>query len=282
MQITVPREIGMRLVRADQELSALQHEIKSYMGTIPYHAGIEHDPDHPERRRIVTHTKPLPVSIPIRISECVHHWRASLDNFAYLVSCRHSRHTPRSEFPIFLDPVRFSKDGIKKINGMKPAAQTVIERLQPYHGDGVRDPLWMLHELSNADKHRLMHSVGGVLEVASYEIAHLDPGVVVTNVKFFHRAVKDGSTVGYVSVEKHGDPAGTFTLTFTFTYDLVFESRVNDVGQPLPTNGRRINVTTILMRDAVWDAFWRLRRFAGRTEVDTNESAPLYLDDGGT
>lgn len=280
MRITVPREIGMRLQKADQELVTLQNEVKTFLQGVPYRSGVESDPDHPSRRRIVIRTVPLPPQIPIRISECVHHWRASLDNFAYLITRRHSGHTPRSEFPIFLDPVRFRKEGTKKIQGMKPTARVAIENLQPYNGDGPMDPLWMLHELSNADKHRLMHSVGAVLAGSSFEIVHLDPGAAINRVRFFPRPVRDGSTVGYLYIEKRGDPEAKMTLTFTHTYNLVFERRTNDMGQPLPTNDQRINVTTSRIRDAVWQAFWQLRRFAGRKDVATIESASLMYPEG--
>jgi hypothetical protein len=101
------------------------------------------------------------------------------------------------------------------------------------------------------------------------------PPIDIKRVEFRRRPVREGATVGYVYVEKHGDPAATMTLTFTINYGLVFEDRTNDLRQPLPTNGQRINVTTSIIRDAVWDALWRLRRFAGTTRVATIESASL-------
>jgi len=41
--------------------------------------------------------------------------------------------------------------------------QAMIKRLQPYRAGngGKRSPLYLLHELNNADKHRLLQSVGG-------------------------------------------------------------------------------------------------------------------------
>ena len=41
-----------------------------------------------------------------------------------------------------------------------PAAQAIIEGLQPHHrqyGFFVTHPLWLLHGLSNVDKHRALH-----------------------------------------------------------------------------------------------------------------------------
>ncbi len=44
------------------------------------------------------------------------------------------------------------------IRGVDPSAHAVIESVQPYkRGDDFRShPLWVLHELSNLDKHRLV------------------------------------------------------------------------------------------------------------------------------
>jgi hypothetical protein len=47
------------------------------------------------------------------------------------------------------------------ISDLRPCHQRMIERLQPYkRGNGNRrSPLWLLSELNNADKHRLLQVV---------------------------------------------------------------------------------------------------------------------------
>jgi hypothetical protein len=287
VRVTVPDEIGLRLARADEELKTLQNEVRDYLRKKPYTVEIKPDPNFPNRRRLVVRIDDeIPEPIPIRISECVHHWRAALDNFAYIISRRHSGHTSGSEFPIFLNAAMFSEQtrtgglptrpsGLHKIRGMKPSAQTVIERLQPYNGGQVTDPLWMLHELSNADKHRLPHSCGSVVEGSKYTIRHLEPGVQVTKVRWVLGPVISGTTVGYLYVVKSGDPDAKMTVDVTLTYRVAFQDRTNDAGQPLPTNGQLINTTMFEIRDGVWNACTRLRRFAGRIGVTTLESVPI-------
>jgi hypothetical protein len=289
VRVTVPDEVGLRLARADQELKALQNEVRSYLGKRPYTAGFEADPKHVDRRRIfVRIDEEVPEQVPIRVSECVHHWRAALDNFAYMITRRHnSGHISGSEFPIFLDPVVYAerqtngdptrRSGLHKIRGMKPSAQGIIEELQPYNGGQVTDPLWMLHELSNADKHRLLHTCGTVLEGSNYAIRHLEPGVKITKARWIFGPVEDNATVGYLYVTKSGDPDAKMTVDFTLTYRVAFENRTNDAGQPLPTNGQLINTTMFEIRDGVWNACARLRRFAGHTcttQLDSVSIAP--------
>src|SRR5688572_403958 len=51
----------------------------------------------------------------------------------------------------------------KKIRGMSQSAQAAIEALQPYtRGNGYRnDTLWLLINLCNIDKHRMIHAIAG-------------------------------------------------------------------------------------------------------------------------
>lgn len=285
VEITVPNEVGLRLARADQELVLLQRKVRNYLKGIPYSSGFEADPKRSDRRRIFVRVKkPVPEDIPICLSECVHQWRAALDNYAYIISRRHSGHTTGSEFPIFLNAgdyhrvtrsgVPDRRSGVYKVRGMKSGAQAIIEALQPYHGGQMSDPLWTLHELSNADKHRLLNTCGSVLEGSTYTIRHLDPGAAILKVRFIFGPVKDNATIGYMYVRKT-DPDAKMTVTFKLTYRVAFEDHTNDKGQPLPTNGQLINKTTTLVRDAVWTACGRLSRYAGRTGVTRIKSLPL-------
>ena len=78
--------------------------------------------------------------------------------------------TQRTEFPIYLDPQRpgggkqgFHPDGVRKLAGVDPAAQKIIECVQPYStGQRERDGLWRLHLLDIIDKHRFVPVVAGV------------------------------------------------------------------------------------------------------------------------
>lgn len=135
-------------------------------------------------------------------------------------------------------------------------------------------PLWMLHELSNADKHRLLNTYGSVLEGSTYAVDHLEPGIEIVKVRFILGPVKDNATIGYIYVRKT-DPDAKMTMKFNLSYRVAFENRTNDAGQPLPTNGQLVNVTSTLIRDAVWAACGRLAHSAGRSSVTSVRSASL-------
>jgi hypothetical protein len=122
--------------------------------------------------------------ISLLIGDTLHNLRSGLDVLAYSLAA-YTKPLPEdfahsSEFPIFGDEDRHGTPGIGstrfnqlknngdpvpgsglfKIRGWHPDAQTIVEGLQPYHrGNTFRDdPLWILHDLENVNKHRLLHT----------------------------------------------------------------------------------------------------------------------------
>lgn len=66
----------------------------------------------------------------------------------------------KPEFPIYLLASDFHKNGVRKSKGIDAAALPLLEGLQPYQGTYAahpkKHPLWLLHEINNVDKHRLL------------------------------------------------------------------------------------------------------------------------------
>jgi len=61
----------------------------------------------------------------------------------------------KTAFPIFRYSKGFCRRGKEKIRYLSTGAQTIIERLQPYHTDDPTNHiLWLLEQLNNIDKHR--------------------------------------------------------------------------------------------------------------------------------
>jgi hypothetical protein len=71
---------------------------------------------------------------------------------------------PKPQFPIYLWGTRkigkstYAKGGAKMVAHLPPNERTLIERAQPYHAGNLRrrHPIWLLHELSNLDKHNAL------------------------------------------------------------------------------------------------------------------------------
>lgn len=125
----------------------------------------------------------------VSIGEITHNLRSALDGVAYALAVKNrasEEALARTYFPIFLlgrttrrRPRKagrskgqtaliphFFCDGLKQIDGLSRKHQATIERLQPYHrvvasrAHRTTHPLYWLHEINNADKHRVIQVVG--------------------------------------------------------------------------------------------------------------------------
>lgn len=137
---------------------------------------IEFDPHRVENSVSINVREQPPPEFGLIIGDCLHNLRSALDSLAYDLA-RACKGEPlpddiakTSEFPIFIDPAKFAEQRERKIGATAPDVQAVIEELQPYHGRNnfasltsliarhrpyAHHPLWLLHELSRRDKHRL-------------------------------------------------------------------------------------------------------------------------------
>lgn len=106
--------------------------------------------------------------IGILIGECLHNLRSALDHLVWQLAIQNgNRPDDKSEFPIFLDPGKFSKrkkdgdpdpqSGLRKMQNCSAQARTLIEQFQPFNrpaGQFELHPLWLLQKLNNVDKHQ--------------------------------------------------------------------------------------------------------------------------------
>lgn len=101
------------------------------------------------------------------LGDCLYGYRAALDHLAYrLVQLEQGSASNDSMFPVFDDCVRFRKGGFRWIAKMGAAAQTAIMQRQPCYRRPPHarhlDPLTLLNDLGNVDKHRRLHLLGSV------------------------------------------------------------------------------------------------------------------------
>jgi hypothetical protein len=102
--------------------------------------------------------EPLPDQLPLVIGDALHCQRSSFDQLIYALSKKHSpRMTPKDEkdpaFPIYDNAVALTDKRIKHIS---PAAKRDVCDLAPNPArEPVNtNPLWVLNEMENRDKHR--------------------------------------------------------------------------------------------------------------------------------
>jgi hypothetical protein len=127
------------------------------------------------------------------IADCLHNMRAALDLLAFELASAYTIPLPDdvtedSEFPIVgnvnrkgqpSDGATIFTSAARKIRGMDPHAQAVVNGLQPYHqgGDFRINPLWQLNNLERISKHRLLHPVAGFSGGLLLDVPYRDPSM---------------------------------------------------------------------------------------------------------
>lgn len=167
----------------------------------------------------LTEQPPLePARVPLLVGEVLQDLRSSLDHLVgQLEQANGLRRDSGFEYPIFWDRARFVKKVSTKILGVSAAAVAVIERSQPYHrpAPAYKDhPLWILHDLNNADKHRVLIPTTSALTVDNLNI-NIAPGEVretIVSIPAHHRAAPHRGPVPNNPAEGE-----RWTLNATFT-----------------------------------------------------------------
>lgn len=173
----MPHYHELKLERACHHLSELEEGVDAWLDDQLKSTEVLQDPRDSDFVVLwVTVDKSPDDTFGLLIGDCVHNLRSALDVLAFALAEQHSGVplpedvAKKSQFPIFGDegrngapgrgPSMFRTNGLPCIRGVHPRAQAIIESVQPYQlGATFREhPLWLLREMSNIDKHRLIHT----------------------------------------------------------------------------------------------------------------------------
>ena len=155
----------LKFRRADEHGKALDDEIKQFLRTTPYRLVPEISADGYEHRFRVRVRARVPDRVSLVLGDCISNYRAALDHLAFrLVELEQGSAGQDSMFPVWTTCERFRVSGYPRIRNMGSEAQAAVMRRQPcyrrpYHARHL-DPLTLLNELCNVDKHRRLHLLG--------------------------------------------------------------------------------------------------------------------------
>jgi hypothetical protein len=96
---------------------------------------------------------------PILAGEVVHHARSSLEHIVWEL-IEHEGGTPQlgvTGFPVLWNKSNYKPKFARMIEGINADAYAIIEALQPLRPTYTSDPLYVLNEMWNRDKHRLLN-----------------------------------------------------------------------------------------------------------------------------
>ncbi len=165
----------LKFRRARYHLQELRRHVLDWFSEPDSHSEWwEDDPNDPDYVLIKARAKQIPSEpFALIVGDVIQNLRNCLEHLAFELASAYTKPLPdqmasQSQFPVVGDvnskgipgqgSVMFQSQR-KCIQGIDPAAQSVIEGLQPYQrgNDFFNDPLWLLKGLSNVDKHRTLH-----------------------------------------------------------------------------------------------------------------------------
>lgn len=160
-----------KLARAAGHIQAFNAAVQRWYDSKPLHGNGQYNVD--KTAYIYTFVADaIPIDIGILAGDALHNLRSCLDHTAWQLALL-TTSTPhkRTAFPIFLSDDDNSRREINRVlRDVPPEARAVIESLQPYSYSGKIKPddhgLWLLHQLSNVDKHQIVTIGGAMLEIA--------------------------------------------------------------------------------------------------------------------
>lgn len=160
----------LKLWRARIQIKALDRTIQWFLVAHPYRpmrSDINPDTGRYELR-VAEGPDALPPAWALQVGEITHNLRSALDSLVCQLAIQTDKRRTwrfcakrKTAFPVHLRGPRakggnhFTKS---TINYLRDRHVACIESLQPYKtGNGRRaSPLWLLHEMNNSDKHRLI------------------------------------------------------------------------------------------------------------------------------
>ncbi len=203
-----------KIERAKENIKNLEAEISAFVQPDPYI--IAGNVNHQTKEcTFVANAKTIPLRFSVLTGEIIHQLRSSLDHLIWALALQsHATPGPDIGFPICLTEEKFKaakKRG--KINGISGSAQAIIESLQPYRNADWRNtvsdnPLRIIQEFNNTDKHRLLAVV--------VSAAHI-PGQIYFSGKMADTTVAQFVPEQWADLLLRTEPDGTNVLTIRFT-----------------------------------------------------------------
>ncbi len=147
----------LKLKRAKQHIRDFNSRIRAFKKTNPCTLASKKDSQSGYQKCCVKSIKKLPAELPVISGDVLFNLRSALDHVAmqlWIASGRDGRERD-VQFPIAESPAKFSAAISGQIKGARPDIVKALTAIEAYDG-GRGHQLWVLKELNNVDKHRLL------------------------------------------------------------------------------------------------------------------------------
>jgi len=146
-------------------LESLKERVQGFIDGNPYGVVADYDGQTEKcvlRTQVFDHP---PQDWGIIIGDIVHNLRSALDQLVWqLALLQTSTPYDRAAFSITTTPNRYRDNGRRLVQDLTPRQEALIKWFQPYRrGNKTEsDFLWLLHDINNTDKHRVIQTIGTV------------------------------------------------------------------------------------------------------------------------
>lgn len=166
----------LKIDRAEIHLKSLEERVQGFLNSNPYAVVNDLDPQTGEHVLRASIRAAVPAEWSAIIGDIAHNLRSALDLLVWQMALlRTNSPYGKTAFPIFDVFAKYRDNGRVIIQNLTPRQKALIKRLQPYQrGSRAQShPLWLLHDINNSDKHRVIQAVGTVLSFSGLGINEL-------------------------------------------------------------------------------------------------------------
>lgn len=157
--------IWPKIERAKKHIADLNSATRAFFDAKPYEVGTKRNPQSRKLVYYVHRADPVPLGIAVITGDITHNLRTALDYLhQHLLTVGTSSSFPsKSKDASFYidghsDPNHYKTSAQAKVQGLRQDAIDALNGIEPYKGGKGHD-LWVLNELNNIDKHRLLVTV---------------------------------------------------------------------------------------------------------------------------
>ncbi len=164
MAAGVLRGVYGKLERADKHINDLQAELGAFLGANPYTIGVKYDPDSRDYCHYIARCAEIPDVIPLAVGDAIQCLRSALDHLALLIwkKCNGTGSDRAVYFPISESKSKYESEFPRKIKSATVSVRDAFDAVEPYQ-EGNGHDLWVIGELKNTVKHRLLISAGNYI-----------------------------------------------------------------------------------------------------------------------
>lgn len=149
--------------RAEFHIDQIKREVSVFLDSDPYRIDAKIDAASGKKTYYIANEPPFLHGLSVMIGDVIHNLRSALDHLAwqfFLLSSR-GMNAKRVYFPIFDGPDHYTAEFQRKVIGFRQQDIDFLAATKPYKGGN--DPIWIIKQINDVDKHRSLIAAGAHL-----------------------------------------------------------------------------------------------------------------------